>query len=395
MWEWFITNGVWILITILVGLILFYFLRRWTPRAMEKVVPKQWQEQLKGTQKVATWVIVGIGGVILALAVAGVIVSRYGVDVMPALEAVRDWLLEHGILILVIILLSYLAYRVTKVVMPRIIERFITVGGKGRRAKTELAKRSRTLSSVLTHAIGAFIVIIAIFMILSEVGIDIAPLLAGAGVVGIAIGFGAQSLIRDLLNGLFILFEDQYNKGDVVRIAGIAGLVEEVNLRRTVLRDLDGIVHTIPNSEIKTASNFTKEWSRVNLNIPVAYGEDLDHVIEVINKVGTELAKDETFGPMIIGTPKVLRVDNFADSSIEIKVLGETKPLKQWDVMGELRKRIKKVFDEEGIEIPWPHVKLYFGERHGDKELTCQACSHVNLPGSKFCSHCGASLSSR
>ena len=277
--------------------------------------------------------------------------------------------------------------------MPELMERLVKVRGKGRRAREELAKRSQTLSGILVQIIGVIIVVIALFMIMSEIGVNITPLLAGAGVAGIAIGFGAQSLIRDILNGLFILLEDQYNKGDVVRIAGIAGLVEEINLRRTVLRDLDGIVHTVPNGEVKTASNYTKEWSRVNLNIPVAYGEDLDHVITVINRVGKEIAEDETFGRMIIGTPKVLRVDKFGDSGIELKVLGETKPLKQWDVMGELRKRIKKAFDEEGIEIPWPHVKLYFGEQRIDSAIACPACSRPNPPGNKFCAHCGASLS--
>jgi small conductance mechanosensitive channel len=185
--------------------------------------------------------------------------------------------------------------------------------------------------------------------------------LAGLGVAGIAIGFGAQSLVRDLINGIFILLENQYGIGDVVTAAGISGLVEEVNLRRTILRDLDGIVHTIPNGEIRIASNFTKDYSRVNLNIPVAYGEDLDHVIAVINRIGKELAQDPAWQDLILKPPQVLRVDNFGDSGIEIKVLGDTRPIRQWDVMGELRRRLKKVFDEEGIEIPWPHTKVYFG----------------------------------
>ena len=393
MWEWFITNGVWIIPALVVGLVLFFLLQHWAKQSIQKLVPEPWREQLKGTQKVVTRVIIGTGGIILALAVAAVIVSRYGINITPALEAVGAWLLEHGILILIIILLSYLTSKVVRIVVPRVIERLVTVRGKGRSARQEIVKRSNVLSKFLSTVIGSAIVITAIFMIFSEIGLDITPLLAGAGVVGIAIGFGAQSLIKDFLNGLFIILEDYYSKGDVVRIAGVAGLVEEVNLRRTILRDLDGIVHIIPNGEIKIASNFTRNWSRVNLNIPVAYGEDLDHVIEVINRVGEELAKDEIFGPMIIGTPKVLRVDKFADSAIEIKVLGETKPIKQWDVMGQLRQRIKKAFDEEGIEIPWPHVKLYFGENPVNKGLTCKACSHVNLPGSKFCSKCGAGLS--
>ena len=394
MWEWFITNGVWLITALAVGLVLFFLLRHWVKRSVGKIVPKEWHEQLKGIQRVVTWVIISIGAVLITLAIAAVLIPRYGVDISPALTAVGGWLLEHGILMLVIILLSYLTYKVVRVIVPRLTTRLVTVRGKGRSARQEIAKRSSVLSKFLTTAIGSAIVIAAIFMILSEIGLDITPLLAGAGVVGIAIGFGAQSLIKDFLNGLFIILEDYYSKGDVVRIAGVAGLVEEVNLRRTILRDLDGIVHIIPNGEIKIASNFTRNWSRVNLNIPVAYGEDLDKVIAVINRVGKELAEDETFGPMIIGTPKVLRVDKFGDSAIEIKVLGETQPIKQWDVMGELRKRIKKAFDEEGIEIPWPHVKLYFGESPGNRGLTCKACAHSNMPGSKFCSHCGVSLSS-
>ena len=393
MWEWFVTNGVWILIAVVAGLVLFLLLRRWAIQGMEKVIPKQWQEQLKGTQRVVTWVIIGIGGVIIALAVATVIISRLGVEITPYLKAVGSWLAEHGTPILIISLLSYLTYKVAKVVVPRLVERSVTVRGKGRRAREELAQRSHTLSVFLTGIIGAAIVIVAIFMVLSEVGIDITPLLAGAGVIGIAIGFGAQSLIRDFLSGLFIILEDQYSKGDWVQIAGVSGLVEEVNLRRTILRDLDGNVHSIPNGEVKVASNLTKDWARVNLNIPVAYGEDLDQVTEVINRVGEELAKDEHFGPMIIGAPKVLRVDNFGDSAIEMKVLGETKPEKQWEVTGELRKRIKKAFDEEGIEIPWPHIKLYLGESQLNKDIACKACSHMNPPSSKFCSNCGASLS--
>lgn len=393
MWEWFTTNGVWILIAVVVGLVFFFLLRRWAIQGMKKVIPEQWQEQTKGIQRVVTWVIIGIGGMIIALAVAAVIIWRYGVDITPALELVSGWFLEHGIVILVIILLSYLAYKATQAIIPRIIERAVTVRDKGRRAREEIAKRSHTLSTFLTSIIGAIIVIAAIFMVLSEVGIDITPLLAGAGVIGIAIGFGAQSLIRDFLSGLFIILEDQYRKGDVVKIAGIGGLVEDVTLRRTILRDLDGIVHSIPNGEVKTASNYTKEWARVKLNVPVAYGENLDHVTEVINRVGSKLAEDDYFGPKIITAPQVLWVDNFGDSGIEIRILGETKALMQWEVSGELRKRIKKAFDEEGIEIPWPHVKLYFGESPANKGLTCKACSHPNLPGSKFCSNCGARLS--
>jgi small-conductance mechanosensitive channel len=149
--------------------------------------------------------------------------------------------------------------------------------------------------------------------------------------------------------------------GDVARVADIAGLVEEVHLRKTVLRDLDGIVHHVPNGEIRVASNFTRHFARVNLNVSVGYGTDLDHAISVINRVGKELAEDEKWRKIIKSPPQVLRVDNLGDSGIDIKILGDVAPIRQWDVMGELRLRLKKAFDAEGIEIPWPHTKVYFG----------------------------------
>ena len=305
---------------------------------------------------------------------------------------IGSWFLESGILIFIILLLSYIAYQAIKVAVPRLVERSVTVSGKKSRAKEELAKRSQTLSRFLTTALGAVIGIAAVFMVLSEVGIDIAPLIAGAGVAGIAIGFGAQSLIKDYISGLFIILENQYNKGDVAKIAGIAGLVEDVNLRRTVLRDLDGIVHSIPNGQITTTSNYTRDWARINLDISVGYSEDLERVMAVINRIGKELAEDKYFGKSIRTAPQALRVNKFGDSGIDIKILGETKPMKQWELTGELRKRLKKAFDEEEIEIPWPHLKLFFGESQKGNNPICKACSQPNLPGSSFCSSCGGEL---
>jgi len=393
MWEWFIANGLWILLAVVVGIILFYFLRRWAYRAVRKLVPGQWQEQLKGTQKIVTWVIIGVGGVILALAVAGVIVSRYGVDISPALDKVSGWLLAHGVPILVIIGLAYLFYMIIKVLAPPLLERWVKARGTGRRARAEHVKRAQTLSSVVSQAAAIFIVIIALFMLLSEVGLDITPLLAGAGVAGIAIGFAAQSFIKDLIGGFLIIFENQFDVGDVIKVADVIGGVEEINLRRTLLRDLDGILHIVPNGEIRVASNYTMMWSRAHLDISVAYKEDLDRVMSIIRRVWEETAEDPQWGPQLISrTPFILRVNEFGDSGIEIKVVGDTKPMMQWNVMGELRRRIKRVFDEQGIEIPWPHVKLYMGESQASGGLTCGACSGVNPPGSKFCAHCGAKL---
>jgi len=392
MWEWFLSNGVWILAALVAGAALFWVLWRWAKRFISKATPQEKRQKLDRSRKIIGWTALAVGGGLITLAVVMVIIKILGADISPLLGTLWSWFLERGIRILVIIGIGYLLYLLDKVILPPLVSRSTKARGKGRRAQMEVEKRAQTLSRLFTQTIGIIIITITLLIILSELGVNIAPLLAGAGVAGIAIGFGAQHLIKDLINGIFILVEDQYNVGDVVRIAGVAGLVEHINLRRTVLRDLDGIVHSIPNGEITTSSNYTKEWSRVNLDIPVAYGEDLDHCFEVINRVGRELASDEVFGHLITSAPQALRVQNFGDSGIEIKILGETKPLKQWAVTGELRKRLKKAFDEEDIEIPWPHVKLYFGESKTGKDIICSACSSPNPPGSRFCANCGGEL---
>jgi len=271
-----------------------------------------------------------------------------------------DWLKDSGVSILIIIVIAAAVYFVLRRLIPPLIKKTMAQRMKGE-LEEEIKKRCDTLSSVLVKTSLIIIVIFALFTILPEFGINITAMLAGLGVIGIAVGFGAQSLIRDYLSGLFIILEDPYDVGDVIRVADIAGLVEEISLRRTILRDLDGIVHSVPNGEIKTASNFTYRYSRVNLNISVAYGEDLDRVIKVINRVCTEMAEDPKWKADFVTTPQVLRVDNLGDSGIDIKILGDTKPIRQWDVMGELRLRLKRTFDAEGIEIPWPHTKVYFG----------------------------------
>jgi len=282
---------------------------------------------------------------------------------MPELSwnTVVIWLTDHGIRILVIAVIGAVLWFALNKFLPPVVCR-VVARTRERESKEGMQKREGTLLSIFKGIGRVFIVIVGIMMALSEVGIPIAPVLAGFGIAGIAVGFGAQYLIRDLIAGIFIIMENQYRVGDVARVADIPGLVEEISLRKTVLRDLDGIVHHIPNGEIKIASNFTRHFARVNLNVSVAYGTDLDHAIGVINRVGQELAEDENWRKLIKSPPQVLRVDNLGDSGIDIKILGEVKPMQQWAVMGELRLRIKKAFDAEEIEIPWPHTKVYFGD---------------------------------
>jgi len=248
-------------------------------------------------------------------------------------------------------------------VLRRVIRKAITIRIPKLREESpdQLASRSLTLANVITRFLAFAIWIIAFMMILSVFGVNIAPILAGVGLAGLAVGFAAQNIVRDYFNGFFIVMEDWYRVGEVATAAGITGIVEAMGLRRTVLRDLNGTMHFIPNSNIVLSSNLTRDWSRINLDISVAYKEDLDRVIGVINDVCKEFKADPVWGNDMLTTPEVLRVNNLGDSGIEIKILGDTKPIKQWALMGELRKRLKTRFDQEGIEIPWPHSKVYFG----------------------------------
>jgi small conductance mechanosensitive channel len=256
----------------------------------------------------------------------------------------------HGLRIIVVLVAVYVGLRLLRRALDRPVRAAVARQMEGQ-PEAEIEKRADTLTHVVYRTALVVGVVIAVLTILPEVGINIGPLLAGAGIVGLAIGLGAQSLVRDTINGLFIVVENQYAKGDVVKIAGVGGLVEDVNLRRTVLRDLSGTVHSIPNGQVALSSNLTRGWSGVNMNVRVAYGEELDRVMAVIDQVGQELAKDPDFGAMILAAPRALRVDGFDESGVHVKILGETQPSRQWDVMGELRKRLKKAFDEEGIEI--------------------------------------------
>lgn len=219
----------------------------------------------------------------------------------------------------------------------------------------------KTLLQLVNWTGSVLIIGIVSYMILESFGIDMAPLLAGAGIAGLAFGFGGQYLIRDIINGIFILIEGQYRIEDVVQIGEYGGLVESVNLRHTRLRDLEGRVIYIPNGEIKSVINFTKEYSQALLDIGVAYKENVDYVMEVIKQVSDEMQQDAYFGKLILEKLEMLGVDAFADSQVTIKCRIKTLPIKQWEVAREFRRRLKNRFDELGIEIPFPHRTIYLG----------------------------------
>ena len=272
--------------------------------------------------------------------------------IMNLVDLVSPWILSHGIKIILIAVGTYFLNRFLSHAIEKIV-RTAVVSDKYLSKEAE-EKREDTLIRIFTWSGKILILFVAILTILQEIGIPIAPILAGAGIIGIAVGFGGQYLIKDIISGFFFILENQYRVGDVVNFDGTGGLVEDISLRMTTLRDLDGTVHHIPHGEITKVANLSKDFARINLNIGIAYAANLDQVIKIVNEVGDKLTQDPKWKEFIIKSPQFLRVEDFADSSVVIKILGETQPLKQWEVTGELRKRIKIAFDNEGIEIPFP-----------------------------------------
>lgn len=278
------------------------------------------------------------------------------------IDSLIVWLRTSGIRIVVIIIGAYVLLRLLSILIDR-AEKIIVKDREDFFANLETQKRMKTLSNILSKVAFVTVSVVAIMMALREIGMDITPLITGAGIIGLAIGFGAQNLVKDVISGFFIIMENQIRVGDVAVVNGTGGLVEEINLRTIVLRDLEGTVHIFPNGTINTLSNKTRGWSQYVIDVGVAYKENVDEVMCVLKEIGGELFKDEKFRPMILEPLEVLGVDNFGESSVTIKCIIKTQPLKQWDVGRELRRRIKNTFDQKGIEIPFPHVSVYFGER--------------------------------
>jgi len=256
----------------------------------------------------------------------------------------------------IILLLAVLAWEV----VSGLIERYLTGTDAGGRT-VERSQRIRTLLPLLRNAFMILLVTLVTLTVLAEIGVDIAPLLAGAGVIGLAIGFGAQTLVKDVITGLFILIEDTVSVGDVVNVGGTGGVVEAISIRSLRLRDLTGTVHTIPFSNVTNVANLTKEFSFYVFNVGVAYREDTDRVVDVLKKLGEELQADPEYAPCILEPLEVMGVDAFMDSAVIIKCRFKTRPIKQWFVGREFNRRMKKRFDELGIEIPFPHRTVYLG----------------------------------
>jgi small conductance mechanosensitive channel len=294
-------------------------------------------------------------------------------------ETGSQWILTTGAQILLILVLAFIVLRVVKIALKK------AFGAVHRGKETiEFKKRTETVVSVIHHILNIVVLGVVSMMVLDTLGIDIGPILAAAGVVGLAVGFGAQDLVRDVVSGFFILIEDQIRVGDVVQLGDKGGLVESVNLRMTVLRDLEGNVHYVTNGSIGTVTNKTKEYSRYVFDVGVAYREDVDEVMEIMKTVDEDMRKDSEFSPRILEPLEVLGLNEFGDSAIVVRGRTKTTPGSQWSIGREFNRRLKKAFDAKNIEIPFPHVTVYMGQdKKGEAPplfLAGQAAKRVKKP---------------
>jgi small-conductance mechanosensitive channel len=292
-------------------------------------------------------------GVVIGLIATFSILEAWGIDsfawvATPFGQRVTGSLITVALLLVVAVVVWEL--------INATVERYLSRDG-GR-----VSARARTLLPLLRTVLLVVLVTLVVMVSLSELGLNIGPLLAGAGVIGLAIGFGAQTLVKDIITGLFILIEDHIAVGDVVKVGTHAGVVETLSLRTIKLRDVAGVVHVVPFSEVTTLENMTKDFSRYVFEVGVAYREDTDHVVEVLAALGEELRADPVYGPDILEPFEVLGVDSFGDNAVVIKARITTRPIKQWGIGREFNRRMKKRFDELGIEMPFPHRTIYFGE---------------------------------
>jgi moderate conductance mechanosensitive channel len=296
-----------------------------------------------------TIVILGIG--------LSFLLNEVGVSMGRVLNRALDWLLSNGLGIAIIVAITFVALKAATLLAAKLVT-FLNRD----KQHYESHKRADTLSSMIRWVLRTGILLIAAAMLLGQLGVQIGPILAAAGVAGLAVGFGAQNLVQDVIGGFFLLLEDQVRVGDVVQLNDKAGLVEKITLRITILRDFGGSVHYVRNGKIDVVTNMTKEYSYSVFDIGVAYREDTDEVSAVIEAVGKDLHNDPAFKDDILAPIEVVGLDKFGDSAIVIKARIKTKPIQQWRVGREFNRRLKKKFDELGIETPFPHITLYPGK---------------------------------
>ncbi|MFQ5723122.1 MAG: mechanosensitive ion channel family protein [Terriglobia bacterium] len=353
-----------------VGLLAVAWVGLWlTTRAIRRLAQRMGAEDQERIEEIEAWAkqltsfIRHAIAVVAGIAAVFIFLRGLGLRGFPQLTwpQVAHWLTGPGLRILFVLGGAFVLTRILHLLIAR-LPMFVVAKEGPLAAVAEQQKRATTITRLLRMLTTVVVMSIAVLIVLREVGVDITPILTGAGIAGLAFGFGAQHLVRDVISGFFLIVEDQVRVGDVAIINGTGGLVEAIGLRTIVLRDLAGTVHVFPNGTITTLANLTKDYSFYVLDVGVAYKENVDHVIQVLKEIGEELVSDPEWKDRILGPLEVFGVDAFADSAVVIKARIKTAPIQQWNVGRELLRRIKNTFDAKGIEIPYPHVSVYFGE---------------------------------
>lgn len=260
-----------------------------------------------------------------------------------------EYVVASGIRVFLVILVFWLLFRISKIGLQRLEKILVLRGRREGDMPSEAAKRAETLVRLLRQAVAILLFATLLMIVLRQIGVEIGPVLASAGIIGLAVGFGAQNLVKDVISGFFLILENQVRVGDVAVINKIQGLVEEINFRTVVLRDLSGDVHIFPNGAVTTLSNMTKDWSAQIIEIKVDFRKDLDHAMEIMKRIGSELKNDPQFGILITADVEVLGVDDFTDTLAVIRARIKTFPMRQWEVAREYRRRVNRSFIEEGI----------------------------------------------
>jgi moderate conductance mechanosensitive channel len=278
------------------------------------------------------------------------------------IDRLSEWAAAHVPNASRIVLIPIAAF-VTVRILNKLIRRLERLADDGDPAiQSELEKRAATLSRILRQSVAVFVWGTAAMLVLSELGVSIGPILAGASIAGVAVGFGAQALVKDMISGFFILLENQFRVHDVIGVAGVSGTVEAINLRTTILRDQEGRVHVIPNGAIAVVTNYTREWSCAVLDVSTAYKEDTDRVLSVLRQVGEGLEKDPVLGRKLLGKFEHPGIETLGESSVVVRMTARTLPQERWNVQREMRARVKKAFDESGIEIPFRQLTVRIEE---------------------------------
>ncbi len=301
-------------------------------------------------------VVVGIPSFFGILSILNIGESEEGFN--WALGASYKLIISNGVPILIVLILAYISLRIAGTIMPNLIKLYLNSSKRSDDVAKENEKRVETFAIVIRSVLRIFVVLIALLTILSILGVPVTSLVAGISILGIALGLGSQSLVKDVIQGMLIIAENQLRKGDIVKINGRAGLVEDLNLRRILVRDLDGALHIIPNGSTDIITNLTSQWSRVNIEIYVSYEEDLENTIKILNEIGSKISNDLDVGKFIKETPKVFTITSFTDSGVKLKFVGVTLPGKQWDVRTKLIREIKQAFDKAEIKIPYNQIRV-------------------------------------